>query len=145
MAQPQTIAEKTLRRIGAARGNLAFLGQSEPSRLNGILGRYATQYRMPLRAMTRESAPRVVTSDDCAAALTSNLDRLTVDASFIRGINRVDSRVINSHLHALAAECASFVLAQTVDLQSGAEVSAAMHRFLERGLGSGSFAGSARG
>ena len=143
MAQAQTRAQKTLHRIGTARGSLAFLRQGEPLRASAILGRYALKYRISPNAMTRKRSAEAATTDDCAAALISNLDQLTVDASFIRGINRVDSEVINPHLHALASECKSFVLAQAVGKPSRVDIDAALHRFLERGLGSGTFAGSA--
>jgi len=145
MAQAQTRAQKTLHRIGTARGNLAFLRQGEPRELGSILGRFATQYRISASAMTRAKSLTGATSDDCAATLVANLDRLTVEASFIRGINRVDSGVINPHLHVLASECRSFALAQSVGPPAGANIDAAMQRFLERGLGSGDFAGSALG
>jgi hypothetical protein len=143
MAQAQTRAQKTLHRIGTARGSLASLRQEEPLRVGAILGRYALQYRISVNSMTRAKSGREVTSDDCAAALITNLDQLTVDASYIRGINRVDSDVINSHLYALASECRSFDLAQAVEKPSRVDIDAALHRFLDRGLGSGTFAGSA--
>jgi hypothetical protein len=143
MALTPTRAQKTMHRIGTARANLAFLAQSEPARMGGILGRFATQYRIAISAMTRAKGIAATTPDDCAASLVTSLDRITVDASYIRGINRVDSAVLNSHLRALADECGSFALLQTVASPSHADIEAAMQRFLERGLGSGSFAGSA--
>jgi hypothetical protein len=143
MALSPTRAQKAMREIGTARGNLAFLAQDEPGRMGSILGRFATQYRIAMSAMTRTKRAAEATSDDCAAALIRSLDRLTVDASYIRGINRVDSSVLNPHLQALAAECAAFALAQPVIRPSDDEIGSAMRRFIDRGLGSGTFAGSA--
>jgi hypothetical protein len=94
MALSPTRAQKAMREIGTARGNLAFLAQDEPGRMGSILGRFAIQYRIAMSAMTRTKRTGALTSDDCAAALVRSLDRLTVDASYIRGINRVDARVL---------------------------------------------------
>ena len=53
MPQTETRARKALKRIGVARGNLAFLRQEEPAQLPLILGRFATRYRISASAMTR--------------------------------------------------------------------------------------------
>ena len=81
------------------------------------------------RARSLEGA----TSGDCAAALISSLNRLTSDASFIRGFLPRDSDRVNPHLQVLAAECAAFASAQTI----GADIDGARNPFLERGIGSG--------
>jgi hypothetical protein len=134
-----TRTQKTMQRIGIARGNLAFLNQSEVGRMGAILGRYADWYRITASSMTKARSAAGATSEDCAAALIANLDRLTIDASFIKGFTPHDSRRVNPHLHVLGAECAAFALAQA----TGADINGATTRFLERGLGTGSFAGSA--
>jgi hypothetical protein len=143
MAQAQTRATKALRQIGTVRGNLAFLRQPDYHRRSGILSRFAVQYHITPSAMTRARTLMEATPDDCAAALLANIEKLTADASFIRGINHTDSGVLNPHLQALAAECKTFVLEQPIISPTGYDVEAAMQRFLERGLGSGDFAGSA--
>ncbi len=145
MAQTPTRAQKTLLRIGIVRGNLAFLAQPEPQRMSTILNRFALQYRITPNAMTRARTLQGSTAEDCAHALISNLDRLTADASFIQGIGRVDSSQVNPHLSAVAQECETFSLEQPVGTPSSADVAAALGRFLARGLGSGSVAGSALG
>jgi hypothetical protein len=139
----QTHGQKTLQRIGTARGNLAFLSQEQPERMSSILNRFATQYRITPNGMTRARSLQLATADDCAATLVANLDKLTADASYIRGINRVESEVINPHLQALAAECRAFALNVTVSEKFAAAIDAARDRFCERGFGSGDFAGSA--
>ena len=143
MPQTETRARKALKRIGVARGNLAFLGQDEPSQLSLILGRFATRYRISASAMTRVRTFAEATPDDSAAALVKNLDGLMADASGISGINRLESELLNDHLHALAAECQAFALSQPLDEAGRRNVSAAVTRFLERDMGSGTFAGSA--
>jgi hypothetical protein len=110
-----------------------------------VLSRFALQYRIAPNAMTRARLLAEATADDCAAALLSNLDRLTSDASFIQGINLVDSDIVNPHLHALAQDCRSFSFAQEVGTPSQDQVIAALQRYVDAGLGSGTFAGSALG
>jgi hypothetical protein len=113
--------------------------------MSTILNRFALQYRITPNAMTRARTLQASTAEDCAAALVSNLDRLTADASFLQGIGRVDSSQVNPHLSELAQECEAFSLAQTVSTPSATDVAAAVQRYLDRGLGSGTFAGSALG
>lgn len=143
MAQAQTRAVKALRQVGTVRGNMAFLRQPDPGRRTGILSRFAVQYHITPSAMTRARTLQDATAEDCAAAIVANIDKLTADASFIRGINHTDSSVLNPHLHALAADCRTFVLEQEVVSPTSSDLEAAMLRFLDRGLGSGDFAGSA--
>jgi hypothetical protein len=143
MVQAQTRAVKALRQIGTVRGNMAFLSQPDQNRMSGILSRFAVQYHITPSAMTRAKSLMEATPDDCVAALISNVEKLTVDASYIRGINHTDSSILNPHLHALAAESRSFALQQQVNVATDADIQAALQRFLDRGLGSGQFAGSA--
>lgn len=145
VAQTPTRAVKALRQVGTVRGNLAFLSQSDLARRTAILTRFAVQYRITPSAMTRARTLHEATADDCAAAVVANIDKLTGDASFIRGINLTDSSILNPHLHALAADCRSFMLEQGVSTPTASEIDAALARFLDRGLGSGTFAGSALG
>jgi hypothetical protein len=128
-----------MQRIGVARGNLAFLGQPDVGRLQSILNRYATLYRITSRSMAASSSLEEATVTDCAAALVKSLNQLTSDASYIRGFTPLDARRVNPHLAALAAECEAFVPVHAYT----AGVSNACRRFLERGVGSGDFAGSA--
>lgn len=145
MAQAQTRTVKALRQIGTVRGNMAFLRQPDFQRRTGILSRFAVQYHITPSAMTRARTLAEATVDDCAAAIVANIEKLTADASYIRGINHTDSGILNPHLHALAADCQSFVLEQAIGQPTGSDIEAAMQRFLDRGLGSGEFAGSALG
>ena len=142
MAQAQTCASKTLLRIGTVRGNMAFLRQPEQQQMSTILSRFALQYRITPNAMTRARLLQDATPDDCAATLINNLNRITADAGFIKGINRVDAEVVNSHLHVLAHECKTFALAQDLNTRAHADMATAVQRFLDRGI-DGAFAGSA--
>jgi hypothetical protein len=139
MAQLVTRAQTTMKRIGIARGNLAFLCQTESGRMGAILGRFATQYRITENGMTRARSLRQTTVEDCALAVIRSLNSLTRDASFIRGFIPLDARRVNPHLRVLAAECRAFTSAQSVN----ADLDGARRRFLECDLGSGHFAGSA--
>jgi hypothetical protein len=142
MAQAQSCATKTLFRIGTVRGNMAFLRQPEQRQLSTILSRFALQYRITPNAMTRARLLQDAIPDDCAATLVNNLNRITADAGFIKGINRVDAEVVNSHLQALADDCKTFALAQDLNTRAHADISTAVQRFLDRGF-DGAFAGSA--
>jgi hypothetical protein len=139
MAHPVTRAQKAMQRIGVARGNLAFLGQTDAGRKSAILNRYATWYRITLNSMTTSRSLTDATLTDCAAALVKSLNQLVKDASYIRGFTPLDARRVNPHLAALAADCQAFTPMQA----SSTEVNTACERFLEQGIGSGSFAGSA--
>jgi hypothetical protein len=143
MAQSQTCAQRTLLRIGTIRGHLAFLGQPEPGMLSTILSRFAVQYRITPNAMTGVRPLQKATAEDCASTLVRNLERLTDDAGFIKGINHVDAAIVNSHLHVLAMECRSFALAQHVAPVLSARIDAALRRFAAREI-DGRYAGSAR-
>ena len=139
MAQTPSRAQTTLRRIGIVRGNLAFLGQAALP-MSTVLNRFALQYRITPNAMTRAQALKGASADDCAAALVANLQRLTTEAAFISGINRLDADVVNSHLRALAADCRDFALAQPLADPLAVGIAGALEKFLERGMGTGSFA-----
>jgi hypothetical protein len=138
MAQTETRARKALKRVGVARGNLAFLSQPDRSQLQLILNRFASRYRV---ATTRASVD--ATPDDSAATLIKNLDGLMADASGIRGINRVEAELLNGHLQALASECQAFALSQHLNDVSSRNVADALDRFLGGDMGTGAFAGSA--
>ena len=139
MPQVATRAQAAMQRIGVARGNLAFLRQLESGRMGAILGRFATQYRLPTNEMTRAKSLGEATTEDCAQALIHSLNQLARDASFIRGFTPVDARRVNPHLRVLAAECEAFSLAQAVK----ADIEKARRLFLAGGMGTGDFAGSA--
>jgi hypothetical protein len=134
-----TRAQKVIRSIGIARGNLAFLGQSEAGRIRGILARFATQYRINEREMTRARSLGEASIEDCGVAVVANLNALVNDASFIRGFTPLDARRVNPHLKVLATECRSFSSAHAVR----ADIDGACLRFLTGNIGSGEFAGSA--
>lgn len=143
MAQVETRARKTLRRIGIVRANLAFLRQPDASQLAPIYSRFATRYRIPVTAMNRARSVTSLTADDCAAVAALHLDGLTSDASGISGINRVESELLNEHLQVLARDCHGFALAQPVGEPAAEAINAAVGRFLAREMGTGTFAGSA--
>ena len=142
MAATQTCAQKTLFRIGSARGNLAVLGQPDPKMMSTILHRFALQYRISPNAMTKSKLLADATPEHCAATLVTSLDGITADAGFIRGINHVDAEVVNSHLAALVRECSTFTLAQELSEPAQTKVAAAIARFNDRGF-HGEYAGSA--
>jgi hypothetical protein len=139
MAQTSKRAQKTLQRIGVARANLACLDQLNAGRAVAILARYAEWYRIAPRGMTRASSLKDATLIDSEASLVASLQGLLRDASFIRGFTPLDARRINPHLRVLAEECTAFASAQA----RGSEVTLACRRFLDGGMGSGAFAGSA--
>jgi hypothetical protein len=143
MAASQTCAQKTLLRIGTARGNMAFLRQPEASQLSTILNRYALQYRISPNAMTKAKALSGATPEDCAWTLASSLDKITADAGFIKGINHTDAEIVNSHLGVLVSEVASFSLAQELSEKSRANIETAVARFIAKEF-DGEYAGSAR-
>jgi hypothetical protein len=142
MPQTETRARKTLRRIGVARANIAFLCQPEPEQIRPILDRFATRYRISASVMVR-AGNDPPTAHQSAAALVKNLDGLLADASGIRGVNRIESELLNEHLRALGAECSAFTLSQQLDDAATNDVQAAVGRFLARDMGSGDFAGGA--
>jgi hypothetical protein len=139
MVSPVTRAETVMHRVGVARGNLAFLGQHDASRMGAILHRFASQYRVTPNGMTRARSLAHASVEDSGATLVASLNALTRDASFIRGFTPLNARRVNPHLRILAAECEAFALAQSVS----ADVDQACSQFLEVGMGSGSYAGSA--
>jgi hypothetical protein len=128
-----------MRWIGIARGNLEFLAQQDERRMTSILGRFATQYRVPPNGMTRGRLLDHAGVEDCGAKLVASLNALVRDASFIRGFTPINARRVNPHLRVLASECEHFALAQSVS----ADVDQACKLFLARGLGTGTYAGSA--
>ena len=143
MAQVETRARKTLRRIGVARANLAFLQQPDRAQLAPIYGRFAQRYRIGMGVLSRTRALDAITPDDCASAIALHLDGLTNDASAISGINRVESELLNEHLRVLVYDCQAFTPAQELGTDAGAAVTQALGRFLARDMGTGTFAGSA--
>ena len=143
MAQVETRARRTLRRVGIVRANIAFLGQPDLTRMTSILAWYAQRYRISASEMTRARALANATVDDCAAALIRHLDALTTDASAIRGLNRVESESVNEHLRALAHDCTTFSVRQLLPPDTHHVLSDAVSRFTARGMGTGTFAGSA--
>ena len=143
MAATQSCAQKTLARIGAIRGNLAFLSQPESNQLSTILNRFAVLYRMNPNAMTKATVLARATPDDSAGLLVKSLDQVTADASLIRGINHVDSAIVNPHLQAMVADCKAFALAQDLGDTIAEALTASLTRLARVGF-DGGYAGSAR-
>jgi hypothetical protein len=143
MAQVETRASKAIRRIGIVRANLAFLCQGDAAQLVPIYSRFAQNYRIPVTAMNRARSASTLTAEDCAAVASRHLDQLMSDASAISGINRVESERLNEHLHVLSRDCDGFELAQPLGSAASETLNATLFRFLARGMGTGTFAGSA--
>jgi hypothetical protein len=122
---------------------MAFLCQPEPEKIRPILDRFASLYRISGSVMVRAGNGDPPTADQSAAALIKNLDGLLADASGIRGVNRIESELLNDHLRVLGAECSAFSLSQPLSDAATRDVQSAVDRFLARDMGSGEFAGAA--